>query len=109
MKLKEIVTFSGKIYCVSGLCIGGSSNSLEIGGIDREVIKNPITKEPYIPGSSIKGKMRSELEKRYGALKRERDKTTNLTEKEPCGCGRRTCLICKIFGAHKYPGAPSAP
>ena len=33
----------------------------------REVIKNPITKEPYIPGSSLKGKMRSELEKEYGA------------------------------------------
>lgn len=109
MKLKEIVTFTGKIICISGLCIGGSSNSLEIGGIDREVIKNPITKEPYIPGSSIKGKMRSELEKRYGALKRDRDKSLISTEKEPCGCGRKSCLICKIFGAHKYPGAPSAP
>ena len=52
MKLKEIVTFSGKILCVSGLCIGGSSSTLEIGGIDKEVIKNPVTKEPYIPGSS---------------------------------------------------------
>ena len=67
MKLDKIVTFSGTIFCVSGLSIGASSNTLEIGGIDREVIKNPITKEPYIPGSSLKGKMRAELEKEYGA------------------------------------------
>lgn len=56
MKLEQIVTFSGKIRCMSGLCIGGSSSTIDIGGIDREVIKNPITKEPYIPGSSLKGK-----------------------------------------------------
>lgn len=125
MKLEQIVTFSGKIRCMSGLCIGGSSSTIDIGGIDREVIKNPITKEPYIPGSSLKGKMRSELEKRYGTMKWEND--TNeirkqyrvLSEKkgkvlidggkEPCGCGQKTCNICTVFGAHKFPGAPSGP
>lgn len=77
MKLEQIVTFTGEIICVTGLSIGGSSNSLEIGGIDKEVIKNPLTKEPYIPGSSLKGKMRSELEKNTGHLKWI-DKHTNL-------------------------------
>ena len=57
MKLENVITISGKIYCITGLCIGGSSNALEIGGISQEVIKNPLTKEPYIPGSSLKGKM----------------------------------------------------
>ncbi|MCI8535532.1 MAG: type III-A CRISPR-associated RAMP protein Csm3 [Hungatella sp.] len=125
MKLKEIVKFSGKIYCVSGLSIGGSSNTLDIGGVDREVIKNPVTKEPYIPGSSLKGKMRSELEKKYGSLKwiddkkngqlkvRVKDKKYGKilvpSEKEPCGCGRNTCPICLIFGAYKNSGADSAP
>lgn len=126
MKLEQTVIFSGKIYCISGLCIGGSSSTLEIGGIDREVIKNPLTKEPYIPGSSLKGKMRSELEKKYGAWKQikknqqEKNKdqkfrnrsdnfTLEATDKEPCGCGRKECLICLIFGAHKNPGAESAP
>ena len=66
MKLDKIVTFTGTIFCVSGLSIGASSNTLEIGGLDREVIKNPITKEPYVPGSSLKGKMRSELENPVG-------------------------------------------
>lgn len=110
MKLKQIVTFTGEIICVTGLSIGGSSNSLEIGGIDKEVIKNPLTKEPYIPGSSLKGKMRSEMEKKYGAF--ERDKQTHklvLSKDAPCGCGRSKCPICVIFGAHKNPGASSAP
>ena len=55
MKLEQIIIFRGEIKCLTGLSIGGTSNSLEIGGIDREVIKHPITKEPYIPGSSLKG------------------------------------------------------
>lgn len=125
MKLEQIITFTGKIYCISGLSIGGSSSTLDIGGIDREVIKNPITKEPYIPGSSLKGKMRAELEKKYGALKWEEDKQDEKSndrgqkkkiskvlvqsDSEPCGCGKKSCDICSIFGAHKLPGADSAP
>ena len=112
MKLDKIVTFTGTIFCVSGLSIGASSNTLEIGGLDREVIKNPITKEPYVPGSSLKGKMRSELEKKYGAyaINKETRELESRT-KEPCGCGRITCPVCLIFGAHGYlyQGAPSAP
>ena len=30
MKLENVITISGKIYCITGLCIGGSSNALEI-------------------------------------------------------------------------------
>lgn len=101
MKLESTIKFGGKIYLESGLCIGGSSNTLEIGGVSQEVIKNPLTKEPYIPGSSLKGKMRSELEKKYG-------KDSN-NGKEPCGCGRTDCFICLIFGAHRNPTALSAP
>ena len=110
MKLEQIITLAGTIFCVTGLSIGGSSNALEIGGVAQEVIKNPITKEPYIPGSSLKGKMRSELEKEYGAY--EWDKSSKgyvLSEKNPCGCGRATCYICRIFGAHKNTGAKSGP
>lgn len=110
MKLEQIVTFTGEIICVTGLSIGGSSNSLEIGGIDKEVIKNPLTKEPYIPGSSLKGKMRSELEKKYGAFEMDRQTHEFVPSKDaPCGCGRSDCPICVIFGAHKNPGASSAP
>ena len=52
----------GKILLKSGLHIGGSDAGVKIGGIDSPVIKNPISDEPYIPGSSLKGKIRFLLE-----------------------------------------------
>ena len=110
MVYNHFIIFRGEIKCLTGLSIGGTSNSLEIGGIDREVIKHPITKEPYIPGSSLKGKMRSELEYKYGAFIKDKKTGEYLSsESSPCGCGRPTCAICRIFGAHKNPGADSAP
>ena len=45
---------------LSGLHIGSGNSEIHIGGTDNPVIK-PITQHPYIPGSSIKGKMRSLL------------------------------------------------
>jgi len=64
---------------------------MEIGGLDQPVIKHPLTGEPYIPGSSIKGKMRSLLESHLG-------KTEG--KEKPCGCGKKDCKICRMFGPH---------
>ncbi|MCF6464270.1 type III-A CRISPR-associated RAMP protein Csm3 [Clostridium sp. Cult1] len=50
------------LECETGLQIQAGNISFDIGGIDNPVVKNPITDEPYIPGSSLKGKMRSLLE-----------------------------------------------
>lgn len=50
------------IKVLTGLHIGVGSDRPEIGGIDNQFIKNPISKLPYIPGSSIKGKIRCLLE-----------------------------------------------
>jgi CRISPR-associated protein Csm3 len=47
----------------TGLHIGGGGETLKIGGIDKPVIRDPITDYPYLPGSSIKGKLRSILER----------------------------------------------
>ncbi len=110
MKLAENIIISGEIECIGGLCIGGASAELEIGGIDKEVIKNPLTKEPYIPGSSLKGKMRSELEKRHGSKRINRKEAKEEeSPQDPCGCGKKTCMTCVIFGAHKNVNAQSAP
>ncbi|HQA57603.1 MAG TPA: type III-A CRISPR-associated RAMP protein Csm3 [Acetivibrio sp.] len=57
------VIMRGKIRCISGLHIGGSDNSIQIGGVNSTIIRNPLTGEPYIPGSSLKGKIRSTMEK----------------------------------------------
>jgi len=64
MKLIKKLFINGKIELLSGLHVGGSSTALDIGGIDSNVIKN-ANGVPYIPGSSIKGKMRSLLEMKY--------------------------------------------
>lgn len=59
---KENYVITGTIVCESGLHIGGSSDSVDIGGSDNPVIRDVITGYPYIPGSSLKGKLRSLLE-----------------------------------------------
>lgn len=61
-KMLEPHIYTCTITLKTGLHIGGSGDTLKIGGIDSEVVKNPLTWEPYIPGSSIKGKMRAMLE-----------------------------------------------
>lgn len=55
-KGKYIIT--AQIEAVTGLHIGGSTTGFEIGGVDNPVIRDPLTDEPYIPGSSLKGKLR---------------------------------------------------
>lgn len=58
-KLNYVIT--GIIKCETGLHIGGASN-IDIGGSDNVIIRDPITELPYIPGSSLKGKLRSTYE-----------------------------------------------
>ncbi|MFN3884808.1 MAG: type III-A CRISPR-associated RAMP protein Csm3 [Rhodocyclaceae bacterium] len=103
MKLTAIRKFTGRIELVTGLHIGSGNNEMHIGGTDNPVIKNPITQEPYIPGSSIKGKIRSLLEWHLGVV--------GLTEGKPLGfrdigrvpeTGREAAKsLLKLFG-----GAP---
>ena len=77
----------GEIEVLTGLHIGAGNDKVEIGGIDGPVIRNPFTREPYIPGSSIKGKMRALLEWKEGKVK---------PDGKPCYCGE--CDICRVFG-----------
>ncbi len=71
MKLKKITTITATLELKTGLHIGAGDAEMHIGGIDNTVIKNPLTNKPYIPGSSLKGKIRSLLEWRSGAVKEE--------------------------------------
>lgn len=61
----KIATLKGQINLLSGLHIGGGDDTMKIGGIDNGVVKDINTQKPYIPGSSLKGKMRSLLEQNY--------------------------------------------
>lgn len=68
MRLTEIKKLKGTITLKSGLHIGSGGNEMHIGGIDSPVIKHPHRLEPYIPGSSLKGKVRSLLEMESGLM-----------------------------------------
>jgi len=68
MKLVNIKEMTGRIILKSGLHIGAGDTEMRIGGTDNPVIKHPHTMEPYIPGSSIKGKTRSLLELQSGLM-----------------------------------------
>jgi len=62
MQLEKFYTISGILYW-SGGRIGGSKETVEIAAVtDNPIIRHPITGFPYIPGSSLKGKIRSLLE-----------------------------------------------
>lgn len=59
------IEISGTIEIVTGLHIGGSSAFSAIGAVDSPVIMDTRTNQPMIPGSSLKGKMRVLLAKKY--------------------------------------------
>lgn len=71
MKLIKKIIITGKLTLKTGLHIGGTNTSLNIGGPDNFVVRNPITNRPYIPGSSLKGKMRSLIELRDNTIDKE--------------------------------------
>ncbi len=68
LQLMDIREIKGKIKLKSGLHIGAGDTEMHIGGIDNTVVRHPHTQEPYIPGSSLKGKVRSLLEMKSGLM-----------------------------------------
>lgn len=66
IKLQKKIIYTGTIILKTGLHIGGTNAALNIGGPDKFVVRNPINNIPYIPGSSLKGKMRSLVEIYHG-------------------------------------------
>jgi CRISPR-associated protein Csm3 len=105
-RLSGYRTYRFHIRAEEGLAVHGGDSGLEIGSTvepNLRVILNPRTGYPYIPGSSLKGKLRSTLEKILG--KYDAQKGT------PCACGKADCPVCVIFGAARATSfvMPSAP
>ena len=71
MNLIYKIQIKGAITLETGMHIGGSEVELEIGGIDKAVVKDRKTKKPYIPGSSLKGKLRDLIARKLGYQKIE--------------------------------------
>lgn len=107
LKLNKYIAISGIILCKTGTRIGGSKEDLEIGGLDNPILRDPVDKTPYIPGSSLKGKLRSLLEYKYDRVGWRRDREGRASQDrrsgEPCGCAQdlTLCPVCTIFGPHK--------
>ena len=93
MKLTNIVEIKAKLVLQTGLHIGAGDSEMHIGGIDNSVIKHPLTQSPYIPGSSLKGKIRTLLEWRSGAVQ-----SAPLTLKDVSKNPEEVKNILRLFG-----------
>lgn len=112
------VIIKGEMELKTGLHIGASKETMKIGGIDSPVVRDPITDYPYIPGSSLKGKLRSLWERanakdenffniKMDEIRRhecelveegKEDKTKfKFKSKEEI----EKCPVCRIFGTAK--------
>jgi len=74
-KLLKTIKVTGTVTVQTGLHIGGSQETMEISGLDNPIIKNPANAEPYIPGSSLKGRMRSLAEWYFAEVPEQGDVT----------------------------------
>ncbi len=105
-KTSKHVELKGIIQILSGMRIGAGSASLEIGGLDNPIVRHPQTKIPYLPGSSIKGKLRHLMEtakndNKYGKDKhpapfRKKNMKSGEISYNPCTCNN--CIVCQLFG-----------
>lgn len=67
-RLLSIRNITGRIVVETGLRIGGSAETMEISGLDNPIIRNPADDLPFIPGSSLRGRMRSLVEWYFGEI-----------------------------------------
>lgn len=77
-KLIKKIRYTASIELLSGLHIGASTENAQIGGVDKPIIRRKMDDQPYLPGSSIKGKMRCLLEQRRGASDIGKSKEVNI-------------------------------
>ncbi len=65
LKLIGKLVLDAVLHCETGLHVGAGKGSLEIGGSDNPVVKDAFGR-PYVPGSSLRGRMRALLEQATG-------------------------------------------
>lgn len=100
MQLTKIKQITGTLVLKTGLHIGGGDTEMRIGGIDNQVVKDPLSGLPYIPGSSLKGKIRSLLEWKLGLVLAANGKPFSFQQLEKNDTQQARDLL-KLFG-----GAP---
>jgi len=96
-KLLGKIIIEGKIRAITGLHVGGSSTGMEIGGVDNVVVRDSITSRPYIPGSSLKGSLRSLMERSEGKPFNNRVGNSWIHMCKDLKSFEK-CSICRVFG-----------
>lgn len=112
MRLSAKLIIKGRLKTKTGLMIGAGRDTFSIGDIDNPVIKTPDG-IPYIPGSSLKGKMRSLFEKSYiknwdividfyqGRINEDNLRKAGFRRLHNViihSCSEPNCLVCTVFG-----------
>jgi CRISPR-associated RAMP protein, csm3 family len=59
--LRGKLIIQGDLLVKTGMHIGGGSDYAPIGSVDSPFVRDPLTQEPIVPGSSLKGKIRTLL------------------------------------------------
>jgi CRISPR-associated protein Csm3 len=97
-----VLDIRSTIHVLTGLHIGGPDIGKEIGGIDAKIVRTSHPRHgansPYIPGSSIRGKMRSLLEWAHSRV-----------DGRPHNCADSACKVCRVFGTsdRDWQGGPT--
>lgn len=98
IQLQGKIFLTGTIHALTGLHIGGNSGDLDIGGIDNPIIRNAINRQPYIPGSSLRGKMRGLLDRNYNnPLNKGVGRDVRVHECDTLA-DYKACPVCQVFG-----------
>lgn len=88
--LKKKIILNYQLELITGLHIGSSKENIEIGGVDAPIVRRKDNQQPYIPGSSLKGKLRCLLELAYGI-------------NSDSSCRNTGNIVQKLFGATENP------
>jgi CRISPR-associated protein Csm3 len=100
LKLIGKLIVEGELHCETGLHVGAGKGSLEIGGADNPVVKDAFGR-PYVPGSTLRGRLRSLLEQASGLatpaelvyVSRRRGQEVRIHQSE-----RPDDEVCLLFG-----------
>lgn len=84
------ILITGELQVKTGMHIGGSTEYAPIGSVDSPFIRDPLTQKPIIPGSSLKGKIRTLLA-RYTCKKPILDSIDNDND-----------IIKRLFGSTNF-------
>lgn len=108
-KLRAKIVVEGEMKVLTGLHVGSAAAGMQIGSVDSPVVRDPISNFPYIPGSSLKGKLRSLLEAAEG-LDANRPGGSGVMRHE---CDDRSdalkCRVCRLFGSVGRGGGKNHP